>query len=273
MMKNILRKIFPPKEKYDWVQQYPDTAGNTKQGIRELCLELLRLTGGKVFSGPFAGMDIPEGSHLRSQPNAIIGTYEQEIHDIINETVCNPPTCVVDIGAAGGFYVAGLARLIPDITVIAFEMNEMLWPEIERIASANSIHRNRIQIHGCCTADALANTVPDGALVICDCEGAERDILDPSLVPTLATCTILCELHDFLIPEANLTATLVARFRKSHTIEIRCESPRNPDDYRILRHLPEHIRHVACDETRHISNPFRLTAARFMILKPRRTSE
>lgn len=260
------RKSFCRKEANAWIRDYPAMREGTRQGLQNMCAELLQLTGNTIFGGPFAGMSLPLGSSLCKQPNVIIGSYEEEVHDVINEIVCNPPTCVVDIGSAHGIYPVGLARLIKEIPIIAFEMNEDMWPEIALLAEANSV-LNRIKQHGLCTVHALDGVLSDNAFVISDCEGAEDELLDPVAVPSLQSALIVCELHEFYKP--GITAMLVERFRRSHQLEIRCEKLRNPSGYRILRNFPSKFRHVMCDETRHTHDPFALTAGRFMIMRPK----
>ena len=55
-------------------------------------------------------------------------------------------------------------------------------------------------------------------LVVCDIEGAEKEILDPSLIPSLAVAEILVETHESKAP--GIKQLLRERFSATHTIEL-----------------------------------------------------
>jgi hypothetical protein len=55
-------------------------------------------------------------------------------------------------------------------------------------------------------------------LLLCDIEGAERELLDPIASPALKGMDIIVESHDCLIP--GITAMLMARFKDSHDITL-----------------------------------------------------
>ena len=69
-----------------------------------------------------------------------------------------------------------------------------------------------------------------------NCEGFERELLDPESVPGLASTMILVELHDFIDPSIS---TLIAdRFRPSHDIELFRATERDPDTVPAVAELP-----------------------------------
>jgi hypothetical protein len=250
----------------DWVEKYPEFGRDTKAEITQLCDQLLSLTDHTIFGGPFAGMKLHPESGLCREPNIILGSYESELHDLINRIIASPPGCIVDIGTSHGLYVVGLALYIADTPIVGFELREELWPQIRQLASTNQVS-DRINVFGECTKEGLNRVLKPGGFVICDCEGAELELLDPAVVTELRSATICCELHDFL--RSRVTPTLVSRFKGTHKIEILCETPRYVDGYRILRKFPKEVRHIICDETRHRSTPFMLASGRFMVLTPR----
>src|SRR5207253_2932668 len=69
----------------------------------------------------------------------------------------------------------------------------------------------------CAPAD-LARMISPPALVVCDCEGAEIDILCPALVPSLGHCDMIVELHDCFRPGAS--AEISRRFSSTHHVKI-----------------------------------------------------
>lgn len=251
-----------------WYKHYPRETIGTEDGVERLCRELLELTCGCVFGGPFAGMVLPEYSQLRKWPNIIVGCYEEELHGIISEVISDPPSRVIDIGAGHGYYAVGLALMTSQLRVTAFEMEEHRHTEIEEFAKANGV-RQRVELRGKCTPDALREelSTEEECFIICDCEGYENELLNPAAISGFLKATILCELHDFYTP--GLTGTLVERFRQTHSIEIINETPRMPQHYRILRTFPAHVAQICCDETRHICPPWRLVSGRFMMLRPK----
>ena len=63
------------------------------------------VSGLKVIHGPFEGLQYPDarssGSSLLPK---LIGSYEHELHEIINDALGQSYTDLVDIGCAEGYY-------------------------------------------------------------------------------------------------------------------------------------------------------------------------
>jgi len=174
-------------------------------------------TGGVVASGPFRGLQYIEswdGSYFSQK---LLGTYEKELHDTIEEICLGDYQKVIDIGAAEGYYACGLVHRMPAIRMVAFEADTRYHAALREIASRNSLSE-RIEIFGRCEADSLASALDprDMCLVICDAEGAEFDLLDPSIVPRLFEVDLLVEVHEDVRP--GVIATLTNRFAATHTI-------------------------------------------------------
>jgi hypothetical protein len=246
-------------------KRFPQVTQEEREYIRALALKILRRSGGTVFYGPLAGLKIPENSYLATRPYWVIGCYEQELEHALSEVIVNPPSLIVDIGSAHGYYMVGLAVQTKDTKVIGFEAEPLgHWKEVEQLAQLNGVH-DRITQKGVCTKDSLRECIVNDSLIISDCEGAELELLNPEEIPALQTCRIICEVHDFYSDKA--TAILVNRFRKTHRIELIHESARNPSQFRVLDGLSPIEKFLATRETKHI--PGRLTAARFLIMKPK----
>jgi len=79
--------------------------------------------------------------------------------------------------------------------------------------------QDRIVIHRECFPAQLQKLSSSWGrwLVICDCEGAENEILDPAAVPSLRTAAILVETHDFV--SAGVETRIRQRFAETHLIE------------------------------------------------------
>jgi len=267
--KTALRRIFKYVPTPNWTARYPDLNRLERTKMSLLCRALLKDTGHMVFGGPFSTMNLTDHLALAWDPRIIVGSYEEEVHQVINDVICMAPANIIDIGAAFGYYAVGLALKIANTTVTAFEAVEYPhWQQVAELARINGVSGKIIQ-RGVCTAEELARACTRESFILCDCEGGEVDILDPLEIPALKSCKILVELHEFNRP--NLVPTLVSRFRDSHEIKIIEEADRNPSRYRILRTLPRSWRSVAIQETKWIPNKSSRTTTwlRFMLLDPK----
>jgi precorrin-6B methylase 2 len=131
---------------------------------------------------------------------------------------------VVNVGSGSGYYATGLALRLPAATVHAFEMDDAMRAETARSAARNGAAA-RVVTHGAATLTALAALPLQAALVVMDCEGAERELLDPAAVPWLTRSAIMVELHDFAAP--GTTEILRDRFSATHQVEVVTQAARD----------------------------------------------
>jgi len=201
--------------------------------------------------GPFAGMRCTTSAVLPR----LIGSYESELHDTIQFLVGRAYERVINIGCGEGYYAVGFARLLPPAQIIALDPEPIAQTSCRALAEANGVI-NRLTIMGKCTPDVLKELVRPGALIFCDCEGDEIQLLDPIAVPDLLNCDMLVEMHDFLVPTAS--ATLLNRFRATHTTSIISKSSGDPQSYPILDSLTDFERLFALCEFRPGPTPWAL---------------
>lgn len=182
----------------------------------------------RVLSGPFTGLQYLENSTGSLYYPKILGTYEKELHKLVDRF--KNVHRIVDVGAAEGYYAVGLAWLLQGVKVKAFEATASGQQMIRALASINGV-ADRVDVGGFCDISALSSALGDGdrALVIVDVEGAEADILDPSLCPGLANATILVEVHDSLRPGTGLL--LRERLGETHDVEVIWEEARTMADF------------------------------------------
>ena len=262
LIRRFLRRCRTPDAE---LETYPSLNDFGQERLEVLCRLLLERTQGKVFAGPFAEMRLVPGCHLTTRPLWIVGCYEKEIHDSLNYVISRAPRRVIDIGSGYGYYLVGMALHLPEAVVVGFEArSEGHWEQALQLARANQVEGRVVQKGKCTVAELRGECIQD-SFVLCDCEGAELELLDPVQVPSLRSCMVVCELHDCIVP--GLTGRVVSRFKESHEISILPELPRQPDEYRILRRLTRWQREVSVMETRNVDGV--LTSARFMVLKPR----
>jgi predicted O-methyltransferase YrrM len=157
---------------------------------------------------------------------------------------------VIDIGAAEGYYAVGLAWRMPTTQVTAFEARQDCQAHLLALAELNNV-ADRIRIHGFCTPELLSDALATdlSTLVFCDCEGGERDLLDPVRIAALRRADILVELHDFLSP--GVAELIRARFSATHEVIPIAAAPRSQDDWpSSLSAIPQDWRRAAMEEDR-----------------------
>src|SRR5947209_858143 len=108
MIRNLLRRFLPTKwSAYHRAQK-----------------EIILYTGGKVFQGPFAGMQYFAASGDFTDCAMLLGLYERELIPIIEQVVVGRWARFIEIGCAQGYYAVGIALKAPAaVGVIAFESN------------------------------------------------------------------------------------------------------------------------------------------------------
>jgi hypothetical protein len=77
------------KARYPWLIRLLEQYEHCK--LSALCAILLREGGQQVFAGPFATMTLPANTALSADPKYILGAYEEELHDVINQVICMAP--------------------------------------------------------------------------------------------------------------------------------------------------------------------------------------
>jgi hypothetical protein len=216
--------------------------------------QLLTIYRGRVESGPFAGMELPIGNAWADGYRApkLLGCYEADLHQAMREVLRRKPSAVVNVGCAEGYYAVGLARLLQDVTVFAFDINAQAVATCRQAAELNGVSK-RIVLDGLCTISILDELLARGGrpLVFMDIEGGERELLDPARVPQLRSSDIIVEIHDFV--DRSISATLLERFSTSHAVELIVESARNPNQFSQLQTWSELDRWLVVDEGRPVT--------------------
>lgn len=237
------------------------------EAARARCRDILAVitdaVGYVVQAGLFAGMTLParaawgDGDALPK----LLGCYESELHAAIAAAVAAGADLVVNIGAAEGYYTVGLARLLPGTRVLAFDSNDQAQGVCREAARLNGVER-WVAVAGTCSAALLRSMVANARapMVICDCEGAEINLIDPAQMPALANATLIVECHDFL--NAAITPTLTQRLEPTHDVHLVRESGRDPSGSPLLQRLNSLDRWLAVCE-------FRPTTMHWLIATPR----
>ena len=177
----------------------------------------------------------------------LTGSYERELHAVIDSWVAARPQHVIDVGCAEGYYAVGLALAIPGAQVHAYDIDAQARARCAELAELNAV-ADRVSIHGECAPATLAGFPEQGVVLLSDCEGYERTLLDPALAPRLARWPILVELHDFLDP--SISQTIAARFAATHEIETIEGEQRDADRMPELDFMSQRQRKAVLSERR-----------------------
>jgi hypothetical protein len=95
--------------------------------------------GARVLGGPFAGMAyVSEASEGALVPR-LLGTYEDELHPYLRAFAAEGLDTVIDVGCAEGYYAVGLARLMPEVTVQAYDIDEKARRACAGLAEQNGV--------------------------------------------------------------------------------------------------------------------------------------
>ena len=200
-----------------------------------------------IQSGAFAGMRYGTEAVGGAILPKIIGSYESQLSDLIAGFADRDYTHAVDIGSAEGYYVVGLARLMPGVKIFAFDIDPRAHELCRDNAERNAV-LDQILFRDECTPTELAKVIEHKTLIVCDCEGFEAEILDPVAIPELSQCDILVELHDLIVP--GVSDLIYRRFKDSHEIEFYSEGVRDPGAYPALSGLKDFEASLAMNEKR-----------------------
>jgi hypothetical protein len=206
-----------------------------QQRIADLALQLANLAQWQVLSGPFAGMVLSEAASWGDGDLApkLLGCYEAELHSSIEQLVARQPDLVINVGCAEGYYAIGLARLLPQARIYAFDIDEAAQQCCAQAAVRNGVD-DRVTVGGFCDPARLIELAASAerVFILLDCEGGERQLLTPASAPHLAHCDILVECHDFL--DRSITPNLTALLASDHDIAQIREGARDPAQHSVL---------------------------------------
>ena len=162
--------------------------------------KLSSMYGSTVQYGPFKDMKIGKMKSWELEHGLItkiLGTYEEQILNILIKFSKKNNT-FIDIGAADGFYVVGMAFKKIFKNIYAFEVNSKSREVIKLNHKLNNCKQN-IKIKGEAKYLSLKRIInkKKKCTILIDIEGAEFDLLSIKVLKLLKDCHIVCELHLF----------------------------------------------------------------------------
>ena len=169
-----------------------------------------------VIQGPFQGQKIVKNESIGSAylPK-LMGTYEFEIYPVWAGIRNQDFSIVLDIGCAEGFYACALAKMFPNAKVLGFDLNAIARDYSKENVKANGLHN--VSIHGACDPDLIEHSCRGKkSFILCDIEGAEKELFCAVSVNSLKYTHILIELHDGI--DRSISSTLKSKFVSTHDI-------------------------------------------------------
>lgn len=199
--------------------------GVQSSNIRQIARkELFKDREPHVLGGPFAGMRYVDEYTYGPIAPKWLGVYEPQLHLWIRRLATASYDSFVNIGAAEGYYAVGLGRIRPDIRIITFEADFLSRRSQYRMAQINGVHN--IYPHSLCNHRALKKALGLRPFILCDIEGGELELIDPSRCEDLLRAELIIETHPvdgLSVPE--VTRLVADRFRRTHTVEIVRDDP------------------------------------------------
>lgn len=167
----------------------------SQEGLRNLPV-LFVLERKVVVNGPFRGLKL-RSSFGSVAIAKILGTYEMELETVIENALRKMPSRVFVIGAAEGYYAAGIALRCPLAKVIAWEAESTACAQLNQVLLDNGLSKS-VDIRGMCTEECLYQAAREQQLelVICDVEGFEVKLFSDRVIHELRNAQLIIETHD-----------------------------------------------------------------------------
>jgi len=172
----------------------------------------------QVLHGPFQGLIYPEAVSFGSSLNPkLLGSYEKELHSLLEEIVKNNYSEVINIGCAEGYYAVGLAFRMINSRIYAFDINSRALSFCKKMAESNHVD-DRIVLNGYCGPETFYSIrISKKGLIICDCEGFEKELFTENNKEYFKKCDLLIEIHDFIDP--GISYYIKSLFQETHSLK------------------------------------------------------
>jgi len=170
-----------------------------------------------VLSGPFKGINYTRDLVWGIISNKWLGTYEAELHPIVEEIIASHYTAIVDVGCAEGWYAVGLAKRCKAVKVYVYDRDPISMRQCLRLARINHVE-DRIIPGTEFEPQQPPVKETDNTLLICDIEGAELALLKPEQFPALRKMDILVEVHESSANTQHFADLLRDRFSHTHQV-------------------------------------------------------
>lgn len=183
-----------------------------------------------VLTGPFCGLKYFNKTVWGSITPKWIGSYEEELHDVIRRIIASNYSTIVDVGAAEGYYAVGLSKMCNSSVVYSFDVDPFARWRQSQLASINEV--KNLTIGGYCSLERLSAILGPHSVLICDIEGFEYSLLNSEKCHQLMRTDLLVEVHSFESRSSTEVMNILSeRFSCSHTISFIPATERQPTHY------------------------------------------
>jgi precorrin-6B methylase 2 len=205
----------------------------------------------EVQQGPFKGMTISEVTSWYGGDVVVklIGAYEFELYDCVEEAIAANPNQVINVGCAEGYYAVGFALRLPAALIHAIDIEAQALKACEAAARANRVEQNlRLELGW--SRSSLENLLqrPGRTLLFVDCEGCEEEMFRVLAPDSYASAEIIVECHDFAVP--GTSDSLLRVLSGSHETRVVKHSTRDAKNFPLLNALPSEFVGSAMTEKR-----------------------
>jgi hypothetical protein len=230
--------------------------------------KLERILGSsKVKYGAFKGLNLENfltwGASDRG--SQLLGLYEREVVTLIAQEG-GPNKVFVDVGAAEGYFAAGVLVNKHFSRVICFEADIKTQSALAKTLSLNGV-ADHASIHGAAGEDfvrvvgeEVSFAFKDTVFLI-DIEGGEIDLLNQSNLKMLAQATIIVEMHPVQVAEAEIR-NLEILCELTHQVDEIVTRDRDPGVFPELMDFTDDERWLLCSEGRY-------RRGRWLVLRPK----
>jgi hypothetical protein len=147
----------------------------------------------------------------------LIGSYEAELHPIIDEIIECGYEEIWDVGCAEGYYAVGLALMSPTSKIRAYDIDIHSRKACLKLVELNNVS-NQVSIYSECNSKDINDFDFKNGLIISDCEGFEYDLFRAVSLEG-KKLNYLIEVHEWPL-EFNMADKLIQLFSKTHNIQI-----------------------------------------------------
>lgn len=247
---SILKRVISPTLYEKIAAPYRSRRANRSYAAsNRLAKKILSRGHDKVQRGPFAGLKLLPHAVGSALAPKLIGSYEEELIPIFERIFKKEYNCVIDVGCAEGYYAVGLALRFPSAQIVGFDLNPEALEASARLALHNGVHK-RLRFGIECDHVQLNELCKEFALVVCDIEGGEKELIDPAFIPNLRFADLLVEIHP-TSDGSSLTSLLCKRFENTHRCTLIKSRERRLEDYpELLTWLSRSEARVAVSEFR-----------------------
>ena len=170
-----------------------------------------------VLSGPFKGINYTRDLVWGIISNKWLGTYEAELHPVVEEIIASHYKAIIDVGCAEGWYAIGLAKRCKTVKVYVYDRDPISIRQCMHLAKINKVD-DRIIPGSEFEPQQPPVKDTENTLLICDIEGAEVHILKPDQFPALQKMDILVEVHESSANTQHYADLLRDRFSHTHQV-------------------------------------------------------